>query len=115
MERFGKGDVKVVFAADKTAAREMRRLNLKEESEVEEFADGGLRISLYVDEWRWLVPLLAAFGPSVVVESPDELRSAMVANFQRSLEQYDAGIPEAQHPTGRGGDSKLRSSRGKPR
>lgn len=115
MERFGKGDVKVVFLADRAAAQELRRLNLKKESEVEEFEDGGLRISLYVDDWRWLVPLLAAFGPSVVVQEPDALRSELLATFQHSIARYEAGVPEDHGLGESGGDARLRSTRGRPK
>jgi predicted DNA-binding transcriptional regulator YafY len=73
LEDFGRGPNKVVIRVTPDNREEMLRLGLKPDSEVHHQPDGTLRIVLYVDRWRWLVPLVASFGGGVI-EDPFELR-----------------------------------------
>jgi hypothetical protein len=41
---------------------------------------------LYVDRWRWLVPLVAGFGRDVVIDEPAELRAAPHEHHARAAE-----------------------------
>ena len=94
----------------------MLRLNLKSDSEVHHDPDG-TRIILYVDRWKWLVPLISSFGGDVVIEEPRDLRDAMRDFLATALRGYDDQIPD-RLPGSRtsylNDDSRLRSTRGRP-
>ena len=59
--------------------------------DVEELADGRLRLRLAVAGERWLERLLLRVGPAAVVESPDELTGLGASAARRLLERYEAG------------------------
>jgi proteasome accessory factor C len=56
--------------------------------EVEELADGRLRLRLAVAGGRWLERLLLRVGPEAVVESPAELQGLGAAAARRLLARY---------------------------
>jgi predicted DNA-binding transcriptional regulator YafY len=117
MQCFGHGSTRVTFVADASAADDLRNLNPKEDSIFESLPDGRLRVTLFVDRWNWLVPLLASYGASVLVEEPVELRSAMRELFECGAALYQLGSPPtngADRPLRQAGDSRLRSTRGRP-
>lgn len=91
MEDYGKGDVLVRITAKPSAKEELSRLSLKSNSLLEDTDDGGLSITLFVDNWQWLIPLLASYGPTVTVESPLDLRDALVTYFREGLAAYALG------------------------
>lgn len=118
MEEYGKGDIEVVLRIEPEAREEMLRLTLKSTSKVENMADGGLLIRLYVDLSDWLIPLVASYGAGVTVEKPVELRRAIVRHHRAALAAYQAKtVVGAVHelPAYRNDDSRLRSTRGRAR
>ena len=118
MEAYGKGDLKIVFLASPTAAPDLRRLHRKKESVFEDLDDGGLRVTLFADSWHWLVPILASYGPEVVVEEPVDFRREMEALFSAAAAAYRSSKPsKATSASGKGqrtADTRLRSTRGRP-
>lgn len=118
MEEYGKGDIEVVLRIEPEAREEMLRLTLKSTSKVENTADGGLLIRLYVDRTEWLIPLVASYGAGVTVEVPVELRRAIVRHYKEALASYQAKTTTAtvhELPGYRNDDSRLRSTRGRAR
>jgi predicted DNA-binding transcriptional regulator YafY len=118
MEEYGKGDIEVILRIEPEAREEMLRLTLKSTSKVESTPDGGLLIRLYVDRTEWLVPLVASYGPGVVVEAPAELRSEVISHHKAALSSYRTkAAPGTVHelPVYRNDDSRLRSTRGRAR
>jgi predicted DNA-binding transcriptional regulator YafY len=115
MEDFGKGSHRVAFLADASAAPELRKLNRKSDSKFEELSGGRLRVTLFVDNWRWLIPLLASYGKSVLVEEPMELRAAFRRLFEGAADLYGSDPPAngAEAELEPKGDSRLRSTRGR--
>jgi predicted DNA-binding transcriptional regulator YafY len=110
--RYGQGDVRVDLEVSAGAADEFLRLDLKESSRVTRNHDGSARVTLFVDRWEWLVPLVASYAGEVVVTEPDGLRQAVVEHFERGLRAFGARRPRR----GRGyvnDDSRLRASHGK--
>jgi predicted DNA-binding transcriptional regulator YafY len=110
--RFGQGDVRVQLEVSERSADEFLRLDLKENSEVVRNRDGSARVTLYVDRWEWLVPLVASYAGEVVVTEPDDLRRAVIDHFERGLRAFGARRPRR----GRGyvnDDSRLRASHGR--
>lgn len=110
--RYGQGDVRVELEVSAGAAEEFLRLDLKENSRVARNSDGSARVTLYVDRWEWLVPLVASYAGEVVVTEPDGLRRAIVDHFERGLRAFGAGKPRR----GRGyvnDDSRLRARQGR--
>lgn len=116
LEDFGRGPNKVVIRVTPDNREEMLRLGLKPDSEVHHQPGGTLRIVLYVDRWRWLVPLVASFGGGVVIDEPRELREAVRQHHASALAAYQ---DEPVHPFGtdaedyRNDDSRLRATRGR--
>ncbi len=123
MEEYGKGEVQVVFEASATAAQDLARLNRKQESVFEDLKEGGLRVTLFVDSWHWLVPILASYGPEVVVVKPLEFKEQMHEFFRSAVDAYRAGEPgeqvssDSRSRTAKGekGDTRVRSTRGRPK
>ncbi len=91
---FGRGDQKIVFQASEKAKQELLRLQLKPDSQVEQRQDGSIQITLFVDSWQWLVPLIASFGPAVRVLEPTELRESVIRFFRDALSAYDDSISQ---------------------
>jgi predicted DNA-binding transcriptional regulator YafY len=119
MEAYGKGDLRIVFVASPTAAPDLRRLNRKKESVFEDLEDGGLRVTLFADNWHWLVPILASYGPEVLVEEPAEFRREMETTFCAAAAAYKSDRSATQRrSTGdratKKGDTRMRSTRGRP-
>ncbi|WP_067665805.1 helix-turn-helix transcriptional regulator [Nocardia miyunensis] len=116
LQDFGSGPNRVVIRVEPASREEMLRLGLKPDSEVHHDPDGTTRIVLYVDRWRWLVPLVASFGSDVVIEEPAELRTALYEHHAEAAKAY-ADLPELQNNHGhndfRGDDSRLRATRGR--
>lgn len=117
MEVYGKGDIRVVFSALPSAANDIRRLNRKKESSLEELESGGVRLTLFTDSWHWLVPLLAVYGAEVQVEEPDDLRAELASFFREAAAAYDSPPRAAgEEDTGRRprSDERIRPTRGRP-
>lgn len=118
MEAYGKGDIRVQLKASPECSPELLRLSLKENSEVEATSDGGMTIVLFVDEWKWLVPLIASYGGGVVVEHPQALHAAVRDYFQAGVAAYsdETNTPSDEPSIARfaSDDSRLRSTRGRP-
>ena len=91
---FGRGNQKVVFLASAKAKTELLRLHLKPDSRVEQHGDDTAQITLFVDSWRWFVPLIASFGPEVQVLEPTELREGVIRFFREALSVYGDSAPQ---------------------
>lgn len=114
LEAYGRGPNQVVLRVELAAREEMLRLCLKPDSEVRHHNDGRVLITLYVDEWHWLVPLVASFGADVAVLEPAALRADLAAHHARALAAYAEVEPLASPPADfRNDDSRLRSTRGR--
>lgn len=85
---FGRGDQRVVIVGTECAKHDLLRLQLKPDSKIEEHTDGSIKITLFVDSWRWLIPLIASFGATARVLEPEDLRRAVICFFQEALEAY---------------------------
>lgn len=66
LDDFGRGPNRVVTRVMPSSRERMLRLGLKRDSEVHHDADGTTRIVLYVDCWRWQMPLVGSFGSDVL-------------------------------------------------
>jgi predicted DNA-binding transcriptional regulator YafY len=115
LENFGRGPNRVVIRVMPGSREEMLRLGLKPDSEVHYAPDGAVRIVLFVDRWRWLVPLVASFGGDVVIEEPAELRAAVRQHHADAVKAYDEDTPDTDPPGEdyRNDDSRLRATRGR--
>jgi predicted DNA-binding transcriptional regulator YafY len=88
LEEFGKGDTRVTLRGSGHGANRLRSLSLKSTSRLEDHANGDVVISLYVDNWDWLIPLACQFGDQVEVVEPAELRAAVVDRLSGALRVY---------------------------
>lgn len=114
LEDYGRGSIRVALHVQASASEEMLRLGLKPDSEIQHGQDGTVRIVLYVDNWQWLVPLVASFGADVAAEEPAELRQALRQHHQRALAAYDEHNGRATKDPGYlHDDSRLRATRGR--
>ncbi|WP_433635557.1 helix-turn-helix transcriptional regulator [Nocardia sp. CA-120079] len=116
LQDFGSGPNRVVIRVMPGSREEMLRLGLKPDSEVHHDPDGTTRIVLYVDRWRWLIPLVASFGSDVLIEEPAELRAAVRDHHTEAAEAYSDTAPAGDGfacPDFRGDDSRLRATRGR--
>ncbi|MEU7174588.1 WYL domain-containing protein [Micromonospora tulbaghiae] len=84
LEDYERGSIRVALHVQASAREEMLRLGLKPDSEIQHGQDGTVRIVLYVDNWQWLVPLVASVGADVAAEEPEELRQALRQHYQRA-------------------------------
>ena len=84
----GGGDVVEVVVVVPAAARWVAEAY--EPRDVEELADGRLRLRLMVAGERWLERLLLRVGPEAVVESPPELTGLGATAARRLLARYEA-------------------------
>lgn len=111
VEQFGKGDIRVRLLVQKEAQSEVLRLATKQNSSVEYQGDVTL-ITLYVDKWRWLVPLVLSYAGSIYVEEPADLRQAIIDAFMKGLSRYvsDSANKEQNFVND---DSRLRATRGR--
>jgi predicted DNA-binding transcriptional regulator YafY len=116
VESYGTGPTPVILKVSPGARDELARLSLKSTSRVEASDDGGMTITLFVDRWEWLVPLVASYGSDVVVVEPPALATALVAHLRRAISSYaEAGRDEAAtETTFDSDDSRLRTTRGRP-
>jgi predicted DNA-binding transcriptional regulator YafY len=112
LEQFGKGTTKVCLRGTTDIRGELLTLKTKESSLVELF-DDGIRVTLFVDRWDWLVPLILSYGTSIYVEEPIALRDAVRGTLERALGLYDS---TANSPTRafQNDDSRRRATRGRP-
>ncbi len=112
LERFGKGSIKVRLRGANSIRGELLSLQTKETSVVE-FDERGVRLTLFVDRWEWLVPLVLSYGTSICVDEPLELRCAVAEELERALAQY-RGIYHEPKNVGVNDDSRRRATRGRP-
>jgi predicted DNA-binding transcriptional regulator YafY len=113
LEDYGRGSTQVTLHVQAGAREEMLRLGLKPDSQVHHELDGTVRIVLYVDNWQWLVPLIASFGADVTAEEPDELRQALTVHHQHALATYNQGAGVDKDIDYLHDDSRLRATRGR--
>ena len=113
LERFGEGTTKVRLYGTADIRAELLTLKTKESSLVE-LTDHGIRLTLFVERWDWLVPLILSYGPSIHVEEPAALRDAVRKVLEKTLRQY-AGASQAPTNTFPNDDSRRRATRGRPR
>lgn len=113
LESFGKGPNEVRITVTNDASTEFRRLTTKQESRIEELGDGGLTLTLYVDDWLWLVPMLLSYAGSVRIHEPAELRTAVLGRAEQLLNmnahRTDRGTIERRTVD----DSRSRATRGR--
>lgn len=112
LEGFGKGKIPVRLLAGAGAREELLQLARKEETEFQD-ADGRLRVTLHVDRWEWLIPLLLSFGGSIVVEQPAALRSAVARAYREGIRAQEDGVPRREPGPGVQGDVRVRATRGR--
>lgn len=114
LEGFGKGDLPIRLRVRPGAQGDFRRLALKTESLVESDGEDAI-YTLFVDEWRWLVPLVLSHSPNVIVIGPELLRVAVAESLMESLALHGAvGAGGSPSPPSRasGDDSARRATRG---
>jgi predicted DNA-binding transcriptional regulator YafY len=107
---YGRGSTEVDLRVAPDA-HEFLQIDLKDDSRVEPMSDGWTRVRLFVDRWEWLVPMIAPYGSSVLVDAPTALRAAIIALHREALAAYEG---EEQHPRPRPAtdDTRLRASHG---
>jgi predicted DNA-binding transcriptional regulator YafY len=112
LEAFGAGPIRVRLLAGEDARDELLGLAGKEDTN---FADRGdrLELTLHVDRWAWLVPLLLSFAGSVVVEEPPALRKAVVVALHAGLAAQEKGSPQRSQRIQAPGDWRQRVTRGR--
>lgn len=78
--------------------------------------DGSITLTLYVDRWDWLIPLVTSYRPDVTVIGPHELRQAIAAHLTAALAACDMPQPPAPHIPAQAAeyDARLRSTHGRP-
>lgn len=111
LEHFGKGNVCVRLVATPDARAELLTLKTKDSSVVED-RNGLTVLTLYVDSWKWLLPLILSYGNSIIVEEPAELRDAVVKSMLEALRQYGTGTANADNRF-TSDDSRRRATRGR--
>ena len=79
-----------------------------------ELDDRGVRLTLFVDRWEWLVPLILSYGTSILVEEPLELRRAVAEALEQTLALYRGSSLQTTEAFA-SGDSRRRATRGRPR
>lgn len=86
---FGRGDVEVVLKVYGQSAIE-EWLKMEEKPNTVKILDGDiLNVKYYVDKWNWLIPTVLHYGDCVLVESPAELRHAIVKTAENMILQYN--------------------------
>lgn len=88
LEDFGKGDTRVILRGSGHGASRLRSLTLKSTSRTQDQANGDVVITLYVDNWDWLIPLACQFGDEVEVVEPAELRTAVADRLLSAVRMY---------------------------
>jgi predicted DNA-binding transcriptional regulator YafY len=88
LEEFGKGEIRVVLRGRGRGVERLRSMNLKSTSDIQDTGPGEVTVTLYVDDWQWLVPLAGQFGDQIEILGPLELRSAIVDHLARALRLY---------------------------
>lgn len=109
LERFGKGTTKVCLYGTVDARAELLTLKTKESSLVE-LTDDGIRLTLFVDRWDWLIPLILSYGPSVHVEEPVALQNEIREALETTLRRYSVTF-QALTKTFANDDSRRRATR----
>ena len=71
-------------------------------------------LTLFVDAWQWLVPLVASYGETVSVDEPAELQLAVQRHHKRAMARYARGEATAEQDGFENDDSRLRTTRGRP-
>lgn len=85
LESFGKGDTVIRLIVDPSVQEEFLQLAGKKETQLVKHEDS-FQITLYVDRWEWLIPLLLSFGGSVVVKEPNGLRDELIKAHMDAVE-----------------------------
>ena len=112
LEQFGKGSTKVRLHGTSDIRGELLTLKTKKSSLVE-LLDDGIRLTLFVDRWDWLVPLILSYGASIYVEEPLELRETVQRTLEQTLGLYASAV---KTPTKefQNDDSRRRATRARP-
>lgn len=86
--QFGRGDIKVVIrVSGQTAIDEWMKMDEKPDTE-KILRNNILTVVYYVDNWRWLIPIILQYGPSVMVVEPTELKMEIISIINKILVQY---------------------------
>ncbi|MCZ7601627.1 MAG: WYL domain-containing protein [Melioribacteraceae bacterium] len=88
LENYGKGNIEVVLFVKSDAVEEFKLLTLKNNSKIVNVGDD-IRITLYIDKWNWLIPLLLSYSGSVFVEKPSELRDEIINLMKNTITNYE--------------------------
>jgi predicted DNA-binding transcriptional regulator YafY len=112
LERYGTGPIEVRLRVEPGAQEEFRQLTLKRTSRTEE--DGAdLLITLFVDRWDWLVPILLSYAGAVIVEDPQDLRERVMTELATALERYRGASGREPQKWNKRDDSRARATRGR--
>lgn len=111
LERFGKGEIRVRLVVQNEARAEILRLATKDNSDITH-QDDVTYVTLYVDRWDWLVPLILSYAGSVYVEEPRQLRQSVIDSLIKGLRWY-TNEPASRNKKFVNDDSRLRATRGR--
>lgn len=118
LEEFGKGDIQVKLRVLPDAQEEFKKIAAKETTRID-FEENTMIITMYVDKWEWLIPLVLSFTPNVIVDEPVELRQEILGSLRRGIIQFERSLQEqygnnsGQHEQAANDDSRLRATRGR--
>mgnify|MGYP000361458989 CR=1 FL=1 len=84
LEGFGKGNITVKLLAGLDARSELAKLSTKRETLLENIGKM-LQVTLFVDNWEWLVPIILSYGGNVVVTEPPDLQQVILDSYQEAL------------------------------
>lgn len=110
LERFGRGQLRVRLRASGAARDEFSRLVGKPDSTIRR-GDDHVAITLYVDNWKWLVPLIVTYAHDVEVIEPRELRDDVVRWLEDAIGRQCSRRVTASDYTN--DDARLRANYGR--
>lgn len=111
MDSFGKGDVRVVLRIEKSAFEDFEYFGLKDTSVVERLENYWL-VTLFVDRWEWLIPLILSYSGDVIVLEPESLKKQIIDEIQTHLSAQLLGENPIKREFGPS-DIRARATRGR--
>lgn len=93
LEEFGKGEIEINLLVKPDAFSELNQITLKNNSKISYLGES-IHLTLYVDKWQWLLPLLLSYSGSIIVLKPLELRKEIITIMKNTINEYDKGFPE---------------------
>lgn len=118
LEEFGKGDIQVKLRVLPDAQEEFKKIAAKAMTRIS-FEENTMIITMNVDRWEWLIPLVLSFSPNVIVDEPHELRQGILESLRRGIILYQRDFQEQhesnsdRHKHVAHDDSRLRATRGR--